>query len=114
MKELTKITEEALNRYFTALSQFGYKKDSEVESLLVLLFIEGTILNDFSEFVTEDDYRIILQALECLYGSNCMIDFPTYANYDSLVHKSDISLVPRITEDAILRVDQKEMLRVEA
>lgn len=105
MKELTKITEEALNRYFTALSQFGYKKDSEVESLLVLLFIEGTILNDFSEFVTEDDYRIILQALECLYGSNCMIDFPTYANYDSLVHKSDISLVPRITEDAILRVD---------
>jgi hypothetical protein len=45
MEELTKITEGALNRYFTALSQFGYKKDSELESLLVLLFIEDTILD---------------------------------------------------------------------
>lgn len=113
MEELTKIAEEALNRYFTALSQFGYKKDSEVESLLVLLFIEDTILDDFSEFVTENDYRIILQALECLYGSNCMIDFPKYANYDSLIHKSNVYLIPRITEDATLRVDQKEVIRVE-
>ena len=113
MEELTKITEGALNRYFTTLSQFGYKKDSEVESLLVLLFIEDTILDDFSEFVTEDDYRIILQALECLYGSNCMIDFPKYANYDSLIHKSNVYLIPRITEDATLRVDQKEVIRVE-
>lgn len=113
MEELTKIAEEALNRYFIALSQFGYKKDSEVESLLVLLFIEDTVLDEFSEFVTEDDYNIILQALECLYGSNCMIDLPKYANYDSLIHKSNIHFTPRITEDTVLRVDQKEMIRVE-
>lgn len=113
MEELTKITEEALNRYFTTLSQFGYKKDSELESLLVLLFIEDTVLDEFSEFVTEDDYNIILQALECLYGSNCMIDLPKYTNYDSLIHKSKVYLNPRITEDITLRVDQREMLRVE-
>ena len=88
MEQLTKITEEALNRYFIALSQFGYQKDSEVGSLLVLLFTEDTILNDFSEFITDSDYNIILQTLQCLYGSNCMIEFPKYINYDSLIHKS--------------------------
>ena len=113
MEELTKITEEALNRYFAALSQFGYKKDSEVESLLVLLFIEDSILGEFSEFVTEEDYNIILQSLDCLYGSNCMIDFPKYDNYDSLVHKSNLPLLSRITEDTVLRVDQREIFRVE-
>ena len=113
MEELTKIAEEALNRYFIALSQFGYKKDSELESLLVLLFIEDTVLDTLSEFVTESDYNIILQALECLYGSNCMIDFPEYANYDSLIHKYNVYLIPRITEDATLRVDPKEVFKVE-
>jgi hypothetical protein len=113
MKELTKITEEALNRYFITLSQFGYKKYSEVESLLVLLFIEDIVLDKLFDFVTESDYNIILQALECLYGSNCMIDFPKYDNYDSLIRKYNVYLSPRITEDATLRVDQKEVIRVE-
>lgn len=114
MDEVTKISSDAIQRYFTALSQFGYKKYSDVERLLVLLFIEETLSHDFVDFITEEDYKVIVNALYCLYGSNCMIDFPSFANYDSLVHKTKVHLVPRITEDSILRVCEKDMLRVEA
>lgn len=113
MDEVTKISEEAIQRYFNALSQFGYKKYSDVDRLLVLLFIEEVLTYDFSMFITEEDYKIIVNALYCLYGSNCMIDFPAFASYDSLVHKSkDRSL--RITEDSILRVCQGDYFRAEA
>ena len=114
MDEVTKISNDAIQRYFTILSQFGYKKYSDVERLLVLLFIEETLSHDFVDFITEEDYKVIVNALYCLYGSNCMIDFPSFANYDSLVHKTKVHLVPRITEDSILRVCEKDILRVEA
>ena len=114
MDEVTKISDEAIQRYFTALSQFGYKKYSDVDKLLVLLFIEETLSHDFAEFITEEDYRTIVSSLYCLYGSNCMIDFPSFANYDSLIHKTNVHLVPRITEDSILRISQEDLIRVEA
>ena len=39
MDELTKISEEAIQRYFNTLSKFGYIKYSDVDKLLVLLLI---------------------------------------------------------------------------
>lgn len=114
MDEITIISAEAIQKYFTSLSYFGYKKYSDVDRLLVLMFIEETLANDFAQFITEEDYRIITDALYCLYGSNCMIDFPKFSNYDSLIHESRVSLTPRITEDSILRVCEKDLIRIEA
>lgn len=114
MEEVTKISEEAIQRYFKVLSKFGYKKYSDVDRLIILLFIEETLSYDFADFITEEDYKVIVNALYCLYGSNCMIDFPSFANYDSLIHKSVKHTTPRITEDSILRICQEGYLRIEA
>lgn len=114
MDEVTRISAEAIQRYFTTLSQFGYKKYSDVDKLLVLIFIEETLAHDFAQFITEEDYRIITNALYCLYGSNCMIDFPKFSSYDSLIHETRVHLTPRITEDSILRVCEKDLIRIEA
>lgn len=114
MEEILKISEEALNRYFITLSQFGYRKYSDVDRLLVLLFLEKTLSHDFLGFITEEDYKVITDSLYCLAGSNCMINFPTFANFDSLIHKSKVYLTPRITEDNTLRICEKGMMRVEA
>ena len=113
MDEVTIISAEAIQRYFTTLSNFGYKKYSDVDKLLVLIFIEETLSHDFAQFITEEDYGIITNALYCLYGSNCMIEFPKFSNYDSLVHETKVHLTPRITEDSILRVCEKDLIRVE-
>lgn len=114
MEEVTKLSTEAIQRYFTTLSQFGYKKYSDVDRMIALLFMEEILAHDFSEFITEDDYKHIVNALYCLAGSTCLIDFPEFANYDSLVHKTKVYLTPRITEDSILRICERDMIRVEA
>ena len=114
MEEVTKLSAEAIQRYFTTLSQFGYRKYSDVDKMIALFFMEETLAHDFSEFITEDDYRHIVNALYCLAGSTCLIDFPEFANYDSLVHKTKVYLTPRVTEDSILRVCERDIMRVEA
>ena len=40
MDKMLEISEEAITRYFTTLSQFGYKKYSDVDKIIVLLFME--------------------------------------------------------------------------
>ena len=114
MDKMLEISEEAITRYFTTLSQFGYKSYSDVDKLMVLVFMEEMLAGELSYFVTEEDYRYIINALYCLAGSTCMIDFPMFETYDTLVHSNNRTFVPRITEDSILRSTEDDNFRVEA
>ena len=113
MEELTKLSAEAIQRYFTSLSQFGYKSYTDVNRMIVLLFLEEMMVHKFTDFITEEDYNDILKALNHLAGSNCLIDFPKYANYDDLVHSVRINITPRVTEDNSLRFDDRDVIRIE-
>ena len=70
--DLTNLSYEALHRYFTRLSQSGYMKYTNVESLIVLLYIQE-LVKDYDLDIEEQ--TIIDKALSCLQGSNCMIPY---------------------------------------
>ena len=72
------LTYEALSKYFTHLSNVGYFKQSDVDKLIVLTFIQELLDRDFRGLVTEDDYNYIVRAMYCLYGSSCLIPYPDY------------------------------------
>ena len=77
---MDEITFEAVNKYFTHLSNVGYFSQSNVDKLLLLTFIQEMIDNDFRGLVSEEDYDYINKALYCLYGSSCLIPYPDYYN----------------------------------
>lgn len=70
----------SLTSYFTSLKNIGYRKQSEVNKLLVFITIQEVLDNDFRGLVSEEDYDIINKALYCLYGSTCLIPYPDYYN----------------------------------
>lgn len=70
--DLTNLSYEALHRYFTRLSQSGYMKYFNVDSLIVLLYIQE-IVKEFDLDIEEQ--TIVNKALSCLQGSNCMIPY---------------------------------------
>lgn len=70
----------SLTSYFTSLKNIGYKKQSDVNRLLVFIAIQELLDNDFRGLVSEEDYDIINKALYCLYGSTCLIPYPDYYN----------------------------------
>lgn len=117
MDNVTNTANEALRRYFNALSKLGYKDYNDVAKLLVLLFIEELLTSEFSFYVTEEDYRSITNALYCIMGNNCLIDLPSYTTYDSLFHDNPNYLEYiryRITEDSTIRNTEDFDFRVEA
>lgn len=86
--DLLKFTQESIIRYFTALSQLGYKSYCDTEKLLILIFIQE-YLKDYQYYITEEDYNYICKAVENLYGSTCLIPYQYYqtnqATFNSFV-----------------------------
>lgn len=99
--------------YFNTLAQLGYKKQSDVDRLLVYGFFEELLTGEMRYFITEEDYRKIEQALSCLYGSSCLLPYPQYANDDYLFgHVGSSGLInPRITEDSNIRLTEDDRIR---
>lgn len=114
MEEVTNITENTINRYFNSLSKLGYKNYTDVYKIIILTFLEELLGYDFFEFVSEEDYTAIMQAIYCLAGNTCIIEFPSYATYDSIFRKSDVDLTPRITEGGILRTSERYNMKAKA
>ena len=102
MEDFNLITVDTLNKYFDILSKTGYVKSKEVNKVIILTFL-SRLLNDFYEYITEEDYNDIIKSVYCL--SDCLIRLPRYKIFkDSLIHhKYNDGLMLRITEDELNR-----------
>ena len=106
----------SMGYYFNALTQFGYKKQGDVDRLIIYNFIEEMLTGEMREFIKESDYRTIERALYCLYGSSCLIPYPQYVNDDNLFgHRDPGGLItPRLTEDIVIRFTEDDIVRFKA
>ena len=110
MEDFNLITIDTLNNYFDILSKTGYVKSKEVNKVIILTFL-SRLLNDFYEYITEEDYNDIIKSIYCL--SDCLIRLPKYNVFkDSLIHhKYNDGLMLRITEDELNRFMENNMFK---
>ena len=110
MEDFNLITIDTLNKYFDILSKAGYVKNKEVNKVIILTFL-SRLLNDFSEYITEEDYNDIIKSVYCL--SDCLIRLPKYNVFkDSLNHhKYNDGLILRLTEDNLNRFMENNMFK---
>ena len=69
----TKVTEQAsdiLENYFNILSQTGYYNYNSVYKILVY--------TEMNIYITEEDYNLIADILECLYSFECLIPYSEF------------------------------------
>ena len=112
--DLFKSLFKSLKTYYNTLFNTGYKKYSDVDKLLVYNYLIEILTGDMRIYVDEYDYRIIQRALNCIYGSSCLISYPQYINNDNLFGHtfSDSLPTPRVTEIGdIIRVTQDANIR---
>lgn len=74
MDEVTKVLEIALTRYFNNLSQRGYTSYNSVFNLVLLAFLDK-LLSDFKDYISSNDYNIIIKTIQQLEQKECMIDY---------------------------------------
>ena len=75
---------ERLSHYYNVLEKTGYVRDSEARKLLVLSFYKDFVMNDYRGLLSQEDYGILEQALDCLFGSSCLIPYPDYLKMGKL------------------------------
>lgn len=75
---------ESLSAYYDALSKLGYMSQDKGNSLLLLSFFNEFVYNDYRGVISREDYKVIERALNCLFGSNCLIPYPDYLKMGKL------------------------------
>ena len=86
----------ALMGYYKTLSKLGYYKYEDVFRLLVLCFIRDFVFHDYRGILSRKDYYEIEQALNCLYGTNCLMPYPDYLKMGKLHLGSMTEMAQRV------------------
>ena len=74
----------ALTSYYHALEKLGYMSNSQAQKLLLLIFYKDFVFNDYRGLISKEDYQLIERALNCLYGTTCLIPYPDYLKMGKL------------------------------
>lgn len=81
---MDEILYEALTKYYHALELKGYMSKPHSVKLLILCFIRDFMFNDYRAVLGKEDYCLIERALDCLYGTSCLIPYPDYLKMGKL------------------------------
>lgn len=75
---------EALTKYYYALEVKGYISKAHGAKLLVMAFYWDFMYNDYRALLSKKDYCLIERALDCIYGTSCLIPYPDYLKMGKL------------------------------
>lgn len=75
---------EVLSSYYHVLELKGYMSYSHTQKLLLLIFYRDFVFHDYRGRLSKDDYHLIERALDCLWGSTCLIPYPDYLKMGKL------------------------------
>ena len=86
----------SISQYYDALSKLGYHKYGDVFKLLVLTFFRDFTFEDYRARLSREDYHEIEKALNCLFGSSCLIPYPDYLKMNKLHLGSMTEMAQRV------------------
>ena len=93
--------------YYNALEKTGYMSYANMQKLLLLIFYRDFVFHDYRGLLSKEDYRLIERALDCLWGSTCLIPYPDYLKMGKL-HLGEITELAQ----RVKAVENTEVLKV--
>lgn len=82
---------EVLSKYYHALEVKGYMSYPHSQKLLVLIFYITFLTKDYRGILSKKDYCLIERALNCIYGTSCLIPYPDYKAMGCRLHLGDLT-----------------------
>lgn len=98
----------ALGNYYNALEMKGYMPYKDSIKLLLLIFYHDFVFNDYRGILSKEDYYAIEKALDCLYGSTCLIPYPDYLKMGKLYLGQMTELASRLKS-----IDNTEVVKID-
>jgi len=97
-------------RYFTSLTDYGYRNEEDVKKLLFYVFIQE-LVNTTSIVISEEDYKELEKALYNFYGTTFLMPYPDYCERPMYAHLGDIAeLSARMAKAEEINAQQNDRL----
>ena len=112
MTNILEITSDSINNYFKILKNTGYIKKPETHRILILSFIEEMLDDKFFEYITENDYNVLINTINKLCSTSGIIKFPTFDIYTDMIQKIRVYNKAKATEDSNIRITEIGNVRV--
>ncbi len=74
MEQLNTLTSNSLCKVLTKMGKVGYINTSTLYYILALSYLTD-LLNDYSDYFSDEGKTIILKAIQCLSNYSCFIDY---------------------------------------
>lgn len=75
---------DAITGYYNVLCKLGQYSYKDTLKILLLCFYRDFVFSDYYGILSREDYHEIEKALNCLFGSNCLIPYPDYLKMGKL------------------------------
>lgn len=103
---------EALKSYYKVLRKLGHVIDIDVYRLVLITFISDLRKEEYSWYITDEDYEYLLYVLKCLSKQSCFIPYnPECLKTDTV--KNFVEDTPiKITESEVIRFSMNDILKL--
>ena len=115
---------DGVTSYYNRLEYTGYMSYQNMEKLLILIFYRDFVFNDYRGILSKEDYFLIEKALDCLYGTTCLIPYPDYLKMGKLhlgevtemAHRLEVlektNVIKLIYDDEIIQNNDSDIMIV--
>ena len=114
MESIDLFVNRVISEYFKTLGIVGYLNDDETLKILILEFIQDLLSDKYYDFLDQDSYNIIINAVYNLSCGSCIIDTPYLPTYDQLYQEIKSEFIPRKTENNYIRITENNSIREKA
>ena len=110
--DINQLTLDSINRYHQVLKRTGFIGDQEIYKLFILSFLDDLFKEDFSWYITEENYKLIDNLITYLSKNSCIIPYTKVASHIEPV-KSFLEDIPtRVSENNVIRLAEVDILRL--
>ena len=102
--DINELTFISIKNYYKVLKSRGFLSYNQVYQLLLLSFIDDLFQDDFSCYITEEDYAMLTNIITCISKNSCIVPYSKTA-----VH---VEPIKNYLEDIPIRVSEKDTIKL--
>ena len=102
--DINELTLISIKNYYKVLKSSGFLSYNQVYQLLLLSFIDDLFQDDFSWYITEEDYALLTSIITCISKHSCIVPYIKTA-----IH---VEPIKNYLEDNPIRISEKDIIKL--
>ena len=110
--DINELTLISTKNYYKVLKSRGSLDYNQVYQLLLLSFIDSLFQDDFSWYITEEDYALLTNIVTCISKNLCIVPYSKTAIHTEPIKNYLEDTPTRISEKDIIKLGEADILRL--